>query len=122
VEPQRIHELYSGCDVVLLPSRLDVWGHSVVEGLAAGRVVIASEYTGAHEAIEDGVSGFVVARAGSAEQIATVLERVADRAVRERMRPAAERAAGPYDADELDERFRASHRKAYDRRLRFGGA
>ncbi len=64
----------SACDAVLLPSSLDAWGQPAIEGMATGRVVIVSEFAGAHEAIRDGVNGFVLEGSGSPEQIAKVLD------------------------------------------------
>ena len=51
---------YSACDVFLLPSQQDSWAIPPVEALAAGRVVVVSEYTGSHEVLEHGARRYVV--------------------------------------------------------------
>jgi hypothetical protein len=60
VPNEQLPTWYAASDVVLLPSAQDSWGIAVVEGLAAGRVVVTSEFTGASAAIHSGVDGFVL--------------------------------------------------------------
>jgi UDP-glucose:(heptosyl)LPS alpha-1,3-glucosyltransferase len=119
VPHEELPALYAGSDVLLLPSRQDTWGQPVLEALACGRPALASEYTGAHELLENGVNGFVLDGAGSPEQIAALLEGpLAAPEVRARMaEPALETAVG-YDRDRHYERLRRAHHTAHTRRLR----
>jgi glycosyltransferase involved in cell wall biosynthesis len=115
-----IPDIYSACDVLVLPSRQDTWGQPVVEAMAAGRVAVASEFTGAQEIIRDGENGFVVARDGSPDQIAAVLAGPArDPQVRESIGERAVRTVAEFDHGAVDHRFREAHHKAYARRLRY---
>jgi glycosyltransferase involved in cell wall biosynthesis len=52
--------LLGAADVVVLPSLAEGLALAVLEGLAAGLPVVATRAGGAAEAIEDGVSGFLV--------------------------------------------------------------
>jgi hypothetical protein len=56
-EPSRAYER---ADVILVPSRLEPFGNVAVEGLAAGRPVIASRVGGLPEIVDHGVTGFLV--------------------------------------------------------------
>lgn len=50
---------YAKADVVLVPSTLESFGNVAVEGLAAGRPVLATAVGGLPEIVEDGVNGFL---------------------------------------------------------------
>ena len=51
------------CDVVLLPSVWDGMPNALLEAMACGRPVIASDAGGIAEVVEHGVSGLLVPRA-----------------------------------------------------------
>jgi glycosyltransferase involved in cell wall biosynthesis len=55
-----VWQLHDRADVVLVPSRFEPFGNVAVEGMLAGRPVIASDTQGLTEIVEDGVSGLVV--------------------------------------------------------------
>src|SRR3989344_117193 len=58
---ERIKLAYAASDVVLVPSIcLDTFPRVVLEAMASGKPVIGTCYGGAPEAIEDGVTGYVV--------------------------------------------------------------
>jgi glycosyltransferase involved in cell wall biosynthesis len=118
VDADRVPEIYSGCDVLVLPSRQDAWGLPVIEAMAATRVVLASEFTGAHVVIRDGINGFVLEREGSPEQIAAILDGpAADSEVRSAIGERACQTVASFDRTVMYERLRDAHRKALDRRL-----
>ncbi|MFE0510984.1 glycosyltransferase family 4 protein [Streptomyces sp. NPDC058964] len=50
---------YAKADVVLVPSALESFGNVAVEGLAAGRPVLATAVGGLPEIVEHGVNGFL---------------------------------------------------------------
>lgn len=50
------------CDVVLQPSVWDGLPNSILEGMACGRIVIASDAGGIPEAIKHGETGFLIAK------------------------------------------------------------
>jgi glycosyltransferase involved in cell wall biosynthesis len=63
-----LSRLLAGMDCLVLPSRLDSFGMVLVEALAAGVPVIASDQAGAAAIIEEGVTGWVVS-SGDAVQL-----------------------------------------------------
>jgi glycosyltransferase involved in cell wall biosynthesis len=83
-------ELYDLADVVLVPSFQEPFGRTVIEGMAAGRVVIATDEGGPPEIIQNGRTGILLPpRRPSlwAEEIARILS---DRPRREAIAAAAE--------------------------------
>lgn len=71
VEPDELRELYMRCDVLIHPSPVhEPFGVAVVEAMAAGLTVLASDVTGAaRDRLVHGTNGFVH-RAGDVEQLA----------------------------------------------------
>jgi len=68
-----LSELYTAADVFVLPSTSE--GHSValLEAMASGLPIVASDIQGNMESVEDGVNGFLF-RTGSSECLAEKLE------------------------------------------------
>lgn len=118
VTNSELPDIYSAADATVLPSRQDSWGHPVLESLAAGRPVLVSEFTGAHEVVTHGLDGFVLDREGAPEQITQILDGLAaDRAARTEIGRHGRETASTYDSAVLYERFRTAHHTAYERRL-----
>jgi glycosyltransferase involved in cell wall biosynthesis len=71
VEPSQLTRLFLGSDVLIHPSPIhEPYGVAVIEAMAAGLVVLASDATGAGiDRIEHGVNGFIHV-AGSESQLA----------------------------------------------------
>jgi glycosyltransferase involved in cell wall biosynthesis len=110
---------YSAADALIALSDQDSWAMTVVEALAVGRVVIASEYTGSHEAIDHQRSGFVVGGAGNPSEVADLLSRIAaEPERRQAMMAAACEVALDYDLDVVFPRYRRAVHRAHDLRLR----
>jgi glycosyltransferase involved in cell wall biosynthesis len=108
---------YAAADVLLLPSLQDAWGLPVVEAMAAGRVAVASEYAGSHEAIESGLTGYVVTNDGASAEIAALLDGpLSDPHNRATIGERAARAAAGYRFDAIYPRLLNAHRRAYERR------
>lgn len=53
-------DLFNACSVYVQPSVTEGFGIEILEAMAHGRPVIASEGAGASELVEDGVTGFVI--------------------------------------------------------------
>ena len=73
VSKATLSELYTAADVFVLPSTSE--GHSValLEAMASGLPIVASDIEGNRESVEDGVNGFLF-RTGSSECLAEKLE------------------------------------------------
>lgn len=73
----RARAALAAADVVLVPSRWENCPYVVLEAMAAGRAVVASDATGLPELIEQGVTG-LAAPDGDAEGHAAAVERLLD--------------------------------------------
>jgi len=67
--------LMAGCDVVCHASRFEPFGMVVVEAMAAGRPVVASDVSGPRESVVEGETGYLVPP-GDAAALAQRLERL----------------------------------------------
>jgi glycosyltransferase involved in cell wall biosynthesis len=109
----RLGGLYSGADVLVLPSRQDAWGQPVIEAMAARRPVIVSAFAGAEEAVEPGVTGYVLSSGGTSEEIAALLDGpLARRETRDELGARAAEAVGSFDRSVVDPQLRAAHHRA----------
>ena len=59
-EAARLAEIYSACDVMIVPSRIEAFGQTATEAQASGLPTICFSGSGVSELIEDGQTGFVV--------------------------------------------------------------
>lgn len=60
VDQQELLQLYSDADVVVLPSRNEGWGLSLMEAMALLKPVVATRVGGVPELVRDGVDGILV--------------------------------------------------------------
>jgi len=60
VDEQTLLQFYSDCDVLVLPSKTEGWGLSLMEAMACGKPVVASRAGGIPELVRDGVDGILV--------------------------------------------------------------
>ena len=66
---------YSSADVVVLPSKTEGWGLSLMEAMACGKPVVASRAGGIPELVRDGTEGFLV-RPGDVRGLADSITRL----------------------------------------------
>jgi glycosyltransferase involved in cell wall biosynthesis len=60
VSQEMLLGLYADCSLVVLPSRTEGWGLSLMEGMACGKPVVASRVGGIPELVRDGIDGILV--------------------------------------------------------------
>lgn len=76
---------YSECDLLVLPSKSEGWGLSLMEAMACGKPVIASKVGGIPELVRDGKDGILV-RPGDIRSLAdAIISLLKDPKRRERM-------------------------------------
>ena len=64
--------VYAACDIVVLPSLWEGFPNVVLEAMAAGKLIVASDIVDNTHIIDDGENGFLL-RAGDVEHLAQVL-------------------------------------------------
>ncbi len=93
------------------------FGNAVVEGMAAGLAVVASDGGGPREIITDGVDGLLTPL-GNVEELAAALRRLAgDAPMRDRLGAAGQLSAARFHPDVLGPRVEAVLRRVLRRRL-----
>ena len=60
VTNDELAQLYADCDILVLPSRNEGWGLSLMEAMACAKPVIATRVGGIPELVTDGVEGLLV--------------------------------------------------------------
>jgi glycosyltransferase involved in cell wall biosynthesis len=71
-----VPEIFASSHIVIVPSIwAEAFGYTVIEGMAAGRPVVASKIGGIPEIIEDGVSGLLF-KAGDSKELAACIVRL----------------------------------------------
>lgn len=108
VAHEQMPALYNDADIVLAPSRREGFGLSIVEGMACGLPVVASNCSAIPELVVDNVGG-LLAEPGNAEDFATKLTRLAGD-------PALRRQMGDFNRARVLERYEVSSMvSAYER-------
>ena len=93
---ERVVELFRAADGAILSSSWENFPHTVVEALAAGTPVLATEVGGVAEVVRDGENGLLVA-IGDVDAFADAIRRFAgDPELRERLRAAAAPSVAEY--------------------------
>lgn len=87
-----IPALTAACDICILPSYFEGMGRVVLEGMAAGKPVIASHVGGIVELIRDGETGLFINPGRPAELADALLRLVREPALRDRLGRAAQQA------------------------------
>ncbi|OWV84496.1 glycosyltransferase family 4 protein [Rhizobium sp. R693] len=107
VSPHKVPELAAHHDVLIMPSRFEGFGMTIIEAMAAGCVPVVSNIRGVTDTIvDDGQDGllFPVGSYGQAIRLIAALER--DRSVLARMSAAASRkVAERFSSDEMARRY-----------------
>jgi len=56
---KQLLEEYNKCDILLLPSRLEGFGYSVVEAMACRKPIVATNYSSIREIVKDKGNGYL---------------------------------------------------------------
>jgi UDP-glucose:(heptosyl)LPS alpha-1,3-glucosyltransferase len=100
---------YRAADVVALPTRVDMWGASVIEAMATGVPPVTSEVAGAADAVKDGETGFVLPEPFNVESLARILDSlIADPERCRRIGEAARSAAAQLSWERIGQRVESA--------------
>jgi glycosyltransferase involved in cell wall biosynthesis len=114
----RLVSVYRSADVIVLPSLIEGFPSTPLEGMACGLPAIVSDHTFGHDVIEDGVDGWVVPIRDPdaiADKLRTLYE---DRDLQRRMGAAARRKAEQFTWASYGESLRAGIAALKDDRRR----
>ena len=106
---RRVVELFRAADAAILSSSWENFPHTVVEALAAGTPVLATDAGGVGEVVQDGVNGLLV----PPEQLADAVRRFfADAALRQRLRASAAQSVAAYSPERVFGELESALRRA----------
>lgn len=89
--------LYSSCDLFVLPSRLEGLGIVILEAMAAGKPIVATNVGGIPELIESGQNGILVEANNEGELASAIVKVLSDKSLA--------RAIGENNMKKVRERF-----------------
>lgn len=102
-DQRRLAEIYREADLLVLPSRRtkdweELFGIALIEAMASGLPVIATDCVGPREIVEDGVTGFIVGQGNKQEFVERLGYLVQRPQIRRRMgQEGRQRAVANYD-------------------------
>ncbi len=77
LDSSELVNMYSLCDMVIVPSRLEGFGYSAAEGMACGKPIVATDCSSLPELVQDEKGGFLC-EMDKAEDFAQRIEMLAD--------------------------------------------
>jgi glycosyltransferase involved in cell wall biosynthesis len=112
---EQVLDLFRAADASVLSSSWENFPHSVVESLAAGTPVIATDVGGVAEAVTDGENGLLVPPQDPAALAAAIRRYAGDPELQERLRAAAVPSVAAYAPDVLFAGLEAALARAVER-------
>lgn len=103
VDHDKLPEIYSAADLLLLPSKFDTFGCVVLEALSCGLPVTAYKTKGPRDIIKDGKSGYLVK--SRQELIQSVLDYLSNEKKQAAFRKSALERAAQYDSNVIINQF-----------------
>lgn len=99
-----IERLYKASDIMMMLSRFDTFGITVLEAMAASLPVIISDTVGARDIIQNGINGFVIDDLQDTRDVAEIIGRTLQDDTHQMMGEQARRTASLHTWDEVAER------------------
>jgi glycosyltransferase involved in cell wall biosynthesis len=112
-----IPEIMQILDIFTLPSLNEGMGRVLVEAMAAGKPIVASNVGGIPDLVKDGQNGFLV-KPGDANDLSFAIKRLLDdKKMREEMGRKGRAMAGDYSVEKMIEKIDALYTSLYKRKL-----
>jgi glycosyltransferase involved in cell wall biosynthesis len=99
VSQETLLGFYSDCDILVLPSRTEGWGLSLMEAMACRKPVVASRVGGIPELVRNGKEGILVGSGDVAALSQAILKLLKDSDLRRRMGKAGRERVSKYSWD-----------------------
>ncbi|MEO0102421.1 MAG: glycosyltransferase family 4 protein [candidate division WOR-3 bacterium] len=116
VNPQDIPSYYATCDVFCAPSvDCESFGIILLEAMACGKPVVASNIPGYREVVDDGVDGFLVEPRSPRAIAEGILRIFQDEGTKRRMGEAGRRKALAYSWEEIGKKVEEFYQKILNR-------
>ena len=77
LDASRLREEYAHCSVLVLPSMYETFGRVVLEAMASGKAVVASNTPGPADIVEPRITGFLCSP-GDSDELASTVQLLAD--------------------------------------------
>jgi glycosyltransferase involved in cell wall biosynthesis len=107
-----VRDVLAAVDVLVLPSRKEGLGVSILEGMAMGVPVVASAVGGIPDAVRDGVNGFLVPPEDPAAIAVRIADVLGDPALAERLGRAGREIAGAeFTVEQMGRRYENLYRR-----------
>ncbi|MFH0976383.1 MAG: glycosyltransferase [Spirochaetota bacterium] len=103
VDHDKLPEIYSAADMLILPSKFDTFGCVVLEALSCGLPVIAYNTKGPKDIIIDGLNGYLVKN--RTEMAERIIEFLGNKKLRLRFKNESLKRARDYDPGKIISRF-----------------
>jgi glycosyltransferase involved in cell wall biosynthesis len=107
VNKDRIAECYQNADAFVLPSRYEGMPNVVLEAMACGLPIVATDIAGCEELVQENVNGYLVPVGDSDALAARLTALVSDPALRQRMGSASRHAALARDWQTVTQQYLA---------------
>lgn len=108
-----IHNYYQAIDIVALPSLKEGLPTTIIEAMACGKAVVATNVGGIPEIINDGTNGLLVAPGDEAALVNSIQRLIDDEPLRRRLGEAAQTSASQnYSYDVLKQRIKLLYQSA----------
>lgn len=112
-----IPEIMQVLDIFVLPSLNEGMGRVLVEAMAAGKPIVASNVGGIPDLVKDGQNGFLV-KPGDVNGLSFAIEKlVDDKKMREELGKKGRAMAGNYSVEKMVEKIDALYSSLYQRRV-----
>ncbi len=109
--PEKLVEAYRACELLALPSEWEAFGVVLVEAMAAGKPVVASDRGGAPLIVEEGMTGFIVPYADSQKLRKKIGLLLKNKSLAKKMGEAGRKAAQQYSWKKVAEKTEKLYEK-----------
>lgn len=110
--PEEIIRWYKTADMYVHPAIMEAFGNIIIEAMAAGLPVVATDRTGASECVEKAQCGLIARSGDVADMADKIMQLAADDARRADMAQKARRGAEAYDWPLIAQRYSEVYEKA----------